>query len=51
MERDYFQFVRDIQPWAWIFAVATEALFALLIYSFAMMKIRHYSIEDLSDTK
>ncbi len=29
MERDYFQFVRDIQPWAWIFAVAAESLFAL----------------------
>ena len=49
MERDYFQFVRDIQPWAWIFAVAAESLFALFIYGFAMRKIRYYKIEDLKD--
>ena len=51
MEREYLQFVRDVQPAAWIVAVAIEAFFALVIYGFAMRKIRYYEIGDLSDTK
>ncbi|MBQ3373594.1 MAG: ABC transporter permease [Oscillospiraceae bacterium] len=51
MERDYFQFVRETQPIAWLFAVAVEAFFAMVIYGFAMRKIRHYDIGDLSGMK
>ena len=48
MEKNSFQFVRDIQPAAWIIAVAVEAFFTLVIYSIAMRGIRNYRIEDLS---
>ena len=51
MEREYFQFVRSIQPVAWLFAVVAEALFAVVIYGSAMRKIRYYEIGDLADTK
>ncbi len=47
MEREYFQFVRDVQSTAWIIAVLVEAGFSVLIYSFAMRKIRTYEIGDL----
>ncbi|MBR6452326.1 MAG: ABC transporter permease [Lachnospiraceae bacterium] len=50
MEREYLQFVREVQPLAWIFAVAIEAVFSLVIYGFAMRRIRHYEIGDLGDT-
>ena len=48
MEKNSFQFVRDVQPAAWIIACAVETVFALMIYGVAMRRIRHYSIEDLS---
>ena len=51
MERDYLQFVRGAQPEAWIAAVVIEVFFTLIIYAFAMRKIRYYEIGDLSDAK
>ena len=47
MEKEYFQFVREVQSTAWIIAVLVEAGFSVLIYSVAMRKIRTYEIGDL----
>ena len=48
MEKAHVQFVRDLQPLAWVIAVAVETLFAVLIYGLAMRKIKQYDINDLS---
>lgn len=51
METPDVQFVRDIQPVAWICAVLIEALFAALIYARAFRQVRHYDIHELSEAQ
>ena len=51
METPDVQFVRDVQPAAWICAVLIEALFAALIYTRSFRQIRNFNIHELSEAQ
>ena len=48
METPDIMFVRDVQPLAWLIAVALEAGFALIIYGRALREVKTWSVEDLA---
>ena len=50
METPDIMFVRDVQPVAWLIAVALEASFACIIYGRALREVKYWSVEDLAGT-